>query len=30
MPYVHIAVTDEDVTDSAKAAVIAGVTEARR
>jgi 4-oxalocrotonate tautomerase len=27
MPYVHIEITDEDVTDGAKAEVIAGVTD---
>jgi 4-oxalocrotonate tautomerase len=27
MPYVHIVVTDEDVTEVAKAEVIAGVTD---
>ena len=27
MPYVHIEITDEDVTDDAKAEVIAGVTD---
>jgi 4-oxalocrotonate tautomerase len=27
MPYVHIAITDEDVTDDAKAELIAGVTD---
>ena len=27
MPYVHIEITDEDVTEGAKAEVIAGVTD---